>query len=176
MDKLRPLLIGSIVALIALVVVAAVGGMLMEPSHTVTREATYAQAPEQLWRTITRFDETPKWRSTVQSVQLESGTPVRFVEMGDDGPVPMEVTEYDAPRRLVLMSTNPDMPFSRAWTIELTPVEDGTRVTLTESASIENPMVRFVSHTFLDPAEPTNTYLIDLGRHLGEAVTPQPPA
>jgi hypothetical protein len=95
--------------------------------------------------------------------------------MGDQGPMPMEVTEQDAPRKLVIMASDFSLPFSGAWTFELTPVDGGTLLSITERGTIDNPLVRFVSHTFLDPADTTETYLVDLGRHLGEEVTPQPP-
>lgn len=175
MNKLRVLLIGSLVAMMALVAIAAIGGMMMDANHIVVREATYTRSAPELWSTITRFDQMPQWRSDVDAVQIESGDPVRFVEMGEQGPVPMEVTEHDAPHRLVLMASSLDLPFSGTWTYELTEVEGGTRLRLTEAATIDNPVVRFVAHTFVDPADTAETYLVDLGQHLGETVTPQPP-
>lgn len=176
MNKLRTLAIGSFIGVVALLVVATVVGLLMEPGHTVTRQATYAVAPEQLWQVITRFDQTPSWRSDIEAVQIESGDPIRFVEMGSQGPMPMEVTEQEAPRRMVIMASDPSLPFTGSWIFELRPAEDGTRLTLTEQGSIANPLFRFVAHVFMDPAESTDTYLVDLGRHLGQDVTPEPPA
>ena len=175
MKKLRLLFIGSLIAMMAFIAIAAVAGLMMDANHAVTREAVYSRSPEEIWSVITRFDETPTWRSDVQSVRIESGAPVRFVELGGQGPLPLEVTEHDAPRRLVLMASDLDLPFSGSWTFELAKVDGGTRLSITESASIGNPIVRFVSHTFLDPADMAETYLVDLGRHLGEEVSPQPP-
>lgn len=176
MKKLRLLITGSIIAMMAFIAIAAVAGVMMDANHAVSREAVYSRSPQEIWAVITRFDTTPQWRSDVQSVRIDSGEPVRFVELGGQGPVPMEVTEHDAPHRLVLMANGLDLPFSGSWTFDLTEVDGGTRLTITESASIDNPIVRFVSHTFLDPADMPETYLVDLGRHFGEEVSPQPPS
>lgn len=176
MNKLRPLAIGSFVGIVVLLIVAAVVGMLMEPGHVVTREAIYAHPPEEVWRVITRFDRTPAWRSDVEAVQIESGDPIQFVEMGNQGPMPMEVTEQEAPHRMVIMARDPSLPFTGSWTFELAPTEGGTRLSVTEQGSIDNPLFRFVARVFMDPADTAQTYLVDLGRHLGQEVTPQPPA
>ncbi|MEM9454699.1 MAG: SRPBCC family protein [Myxococcota bacterium] len=175
MNKLRTLAIGSFVGIAVLLVVAAMIGLMMEPSHRVTRHATYASTPEELWRVITRFDQTPAWRSDIEAVQIESGDPIRFVEMGDQGPMPMEVTEQEAPYRLVIMASDFSLPFTGSWTFELEQVEGGTRLSITEQGSIDNPLFRFVAHVFMDPAATANTYLVDLGRHLGQEVEPQAP-
>lgn len=175
MNKLRTLAIGSFVGIAVLLVVAGVAGLLMDRSHVITREAVYARTPQELWNVITRFDKTATWRSDIDAVQIESGDPIRFVEMGDQGPMPMEVTEQEPPHMLVVMASDPSLPFSGAWTYELAAVEGGTRLSVTERGAIDNPLFRFVSHTFMDPADTVNTYLVDLGRHLGEEVVPQPP-
>lgn len=175
MEKLRKLALWGFVAVVGLTVLAAVIGMFLEPGHVATRQAVYARPPGELWDVVTRFDLTPQWRSDVDAVDIESGDPIRFVELGEQGPVPYEVTEQDRPRRLVLMTADPELPFSGSWTLELEPVEGGTRLTLTERGTVDNPLYRFMARTFMDPAATATTYLVDLGRHLGQEVTPAPP-
>lgn len=175
MNKLRKLALWAFVGVVALVLAMAGIGATMEPSHVAARQAVYARSPDELWDVITRFDRTPSWRTDVDAIELESGDPIRFVEMGPQGPLPLEVTEQERPRRLVLTAADPSLPFSGTWTFELQPTDGGTRLTITERGTIDNPLFRFMARLFMDPSATATTYLTDLGRHLGEDVTPQPP-
>jgi uncharacterized protein YndB with AHSA1/START domain len=175
MERLRKLALWAFVGVVAATILAAGIGLVLEPSHVATRQAVYARTPDELWEAITRFDLTPTWRSDVDAVQIESGDPIRFVELNDQGPVTYEVTEQERPHKLVLMTADPDLPFSGSWTFELEPVDGGTLLTLTERGSIDNPLFRLIARVFMDPAATATTYLIDLGTHLGQPVTPTPP-
>lgn len=176
MDKLRRIAIYAVLALVALALIAAGIGATMDPDHVVAREATFARTPEEVWSVITRFDQTPTWRSNVDGVQIESGDPIMFVEMNEQGPLPLEVTEQEAPTKMVLEATDYTLPFTGKWTFELAAVEGGTTLKITERGTIHNPLFRFVARVFSDPAETAETYLVDLGKHLGEEVTPAAPA
>jgi hypothetical protein len=174
-NKLPKLALWAFLAVVAATVVAAGIGLGLEPTHSATRQAVYAQTPDEVWEVITRFDQTPQWRTDVDAVEIESGAPIRFVEMGPQGPLPLEVTEQERPHKLVLLAADASLPFSGRWTFELAPVEGGTRLTITEQGSIDNPLFRFMARVFGDPAATTTTYLVDLGHRLGEEVTPAPP-
>jgi uncharacterized protein YndB with AHSA1/START domain len=174
MNKLHKLILWAFIAVVGATLVMAGVGATMEPSHVASRQAVYARTPEEVWDVITRFDQAPRWRTDVDAVEIEAGDPIRFVEMGAQGPLPLEVTEQERPHRLVLMAADPSLPFTGSWTFELEAVEGGTRLTVTERGSIDNPLFRFVARLFMDPASTVTTYLVDLGHHLGEDVTPQP--
>lgn len=174
-NKLRRRVLWAFVAVVGLVLVMAGVGATMEPSHVATRHAVYARTPDEVWDVITRFDRAPSWRTDVDAVELEAGDPIRFVEMGAQGPLPLEVSEQERPRKLVLMATDPSLPFTGSWTFELQPTDGGTRLTITERGSIDNPLFRFMARLFMDPSATATTYLVDLGHHFGEDVTPQPP-
>jgi uncharacterized protein YndB with AHSA1/START domain len=174
-NKLGKLALWAFLGVVAATLVAAVIGATMEKSHVATRQAVYARTPNEVWEVITRFDRTAQWRTDVDAVEIESGDPIRFVEMGPQGPLPLEVTEQDPPHKLVLLAADASLPFSGSWTFELAPVEGGTRLTITEQGSIDNPLFRFMARVFMDPAGTANTYLVDLGHHFGEEVTPAPP-
>lgn len=176
MNKLRMLAFWAFLAVVAATALAAGIGMFLEPSHVATRAAVYARTPDEVWDVISRFDRTPQWRSDVEAVEIQSGDPIRFIEVSDQGPVPFEVTEQERPTRLVLMTADPELPFSGSWTFELAPVEGGTRLTITERGSVYNPLFRFMARAFMDPAATANTYLVDLGRQFGEEVTPEAPS
>lgn len=174
MNKLQKLTLWALLAVVGATALAAVIGMFLEPSHVASRQAVLARPPDEVWQVITRFDRTPQWRTNVDVVEIESGDPIRFVEVGPQGPIPMEVTEQERPHRLVLMVADPSLPFSGSWTFELEPEGGGTRLTVTERASIDNPLYRFAARVFMDPAATAETYLVDLGRHLGQEVVPEP--
>lgn len=175
MNKLRKLaLLAFIAVVVAMLVMAGIGATL-EPTQVATRQAVFGRTPEEVWVVISRFDRSPEWRTDVDGVVIESGAPIRFVEMGPQGPVPLEVTEQERPHKQVLMTADPTLPFSGAWTYELVPVDEGTRLTLTEERTLDNPLYRFVARVFMDPAATVDTYLVDLGRHFGEDVQPAPP-
>jgi uncharacterized protein YndB with AHSA1/START domain len=176
MNKLRKLAFWAFLAVVGATAVAAGIGLFLEPSHVATRQAIYARTPDEVWEVITRFDRSPQWRTDVDAVEIESGEPIRFVEMGPQGPLPLEVTEQERPTRLVLMAADPSLPFTGSWTFELEAVEGGTRLTITERGTVDNPLFRFMARLFMDPAATADTYLVDLGRHFGQAVTPEPPA
>ena len=175
MNKLRKLALGAFLAVVVVTVLAAVIGMFLEPTHVASRQAVFARTPEEVWKVITRFDRTPQWRSDIDAVEIESGDPIRFVEMGPQGPLPLEVTEQERPSKLVLMATDPSLPFTGSWTFVLEPVDSGTRLTITERGTIDNPLFRCMARLFMDPSATATPYLVDLGRHVGEEVTPQPP-
>ncbi len=175
MNKLGKLALWAFLIVVVATVVAAIIGSTLEPSHFATRQAVFARTPEEVWETITRFDRSPQWRTDVDAVEIESGDPIRFVEMGPQGPLPLEVTEQDAPRRLVLSANDPSLPFTGSWTFELSPTASGTMLTITEEGSVDNPLFRLVARVFMDPAATATTYLVDLGHHFGEEVTPAPP-
>lgn len=176
MNKLRTLALWAFFAMVGVTALAAGIGMFLEPSHVATREAVYARTPDEVWDVIIRFDRAPQWRSDVEAVEIESGDPIRFIEVSDQGPVPFEVTEQERPTKLVLMIADPELPFSGSWTFVLAPIDGGTRLTITERGSIDNPLFRFMARAFMDPAATANTYLVDLGRQFGEQITPQAPA
>lgn len=175
MNKLRKLALWAFIAVVVAMLVMAGIGATLEPTHVATRQAVYARTPEEVWAVISRFDQSPEWRTDVDGVVIESGDPIRFVEMGPQGPVPLEVTEQERPHKQVLTTADPTLPFSGTWTFELAAVAQGTRLTVTEVGTLDNPLFRFVSRVFMDPAATASTYLVDLGRHFGEEVTPAPP-
>ncbi|MCH9680788.1 MAG: SRPBCC family protein [Deltaproteobacteria bacterium] len=172
MKILRRIVVWAIVALLVLALIATAIGFTYDEGHVVKREAIYTQPPAVVWKVITSFDESHHWRSDVDAVEIESSEPIRFVEMQRTGPIPMEVIEQEPGKKLEIMISEPDLPISGSWTFVLAADEGGTRLSITENAQVRNPLMRFIARTFSDPNETTDTYLIDLGKHLGEQVVP----
>ncbi|MEM7159351.1 MAG: SRPBCC family protein [Myxococcota bacterium] len=173
MDFIRRSLIWVLIGLAVLTAIAAGVGATMEANHLAMREAVYPHSPEELWQVISRFDLTPEWRSEVDDIEIQSGDPIRFIEMNADGLTSLQVEEQEIGKRMVLATADPDMPFSGKWTFELTPVEEGTRLRITDNGTISNPLYRLVARTFHEPNEMADLYLTDLGKHLDVEVVPR---
>jgi hypothetical protein len=71
----------------------------------------------------------------------------------------------DPPRRLVMQSARAGQVAYPRRTFELTPIDQGTRVTITERAEVSNPLIRLLVR--LDPSQPAvDRFLHDLDRRL----------
>lgn len=162
------IVVGVIAALIAL---TAIIGSLMAKGHTATSTTTINQPPEVLWDTITDCTAFPQWRTDIKSVELlpdRDGHKV-WREDGKNGKMTLEVIEANPPSRLVMRIADTG-PFGGTWTYELQPSGAGTRVTITENGEVYNPIFRFMSRVFFDPAATIETYLKALGKKYGEDV------
>lgn len=162
------IVIGVIAALIA---VTAIIGSMMPKGHTASRSAMINQPPEVLWGTITDCAAFPQWRTDVKSVEVlpdRAGHKV-WREDGKNGKMTLEVVEASPPSRLVMRIADAGA-FGGTWTYELQPGGAGSRVTITENGEVYNPIFRFMSKVFFDPAATIETYLTALGKKYGEDV------
>jgi uncharacterized membrane protein len=156
-----------VIGLVALVVIV---GFLLPKAHQASRKVRLRQPAATVWRTITEIDAMPSWRSDVTSVERmpdRDGHAV-YVEVGKNGRLPLEVVERQEPRRLVTKIADPSLPFGGTWTFEITPENDSCDITITERGEVYNPIFRFVSRLFMDPAATLEAYLTSLGRKFGE--------
>lgn len=176
MNVLRRLLAIGLVAVVVLTMVAGAIGLTMDADQTATRVAVYEKSPAEVWNAINRFDLQPSWRSDIDSVEIESSAPLRFVEEGDHGPLPLEVREKDDEElRLVVETYDLALPFTATWIYEVATTEEGTVLTLTERSHTGNPLTRFGSRIFSEPTDGPDRFLVDLGAHFGEKTTPTDP-
>lgn len=162
--------------LLALLVAVPVVGLLLPRSHVVARSVTLHQPPDAIWQTITDFDATPSWRPSVARVERlppQGGFPIWREHDQDGKALTLATVESIAPARLVRQIADPDLPFGGRWAFEIAPVEDGSRVTITEHGDVHNPVFRVVSRFFMDQSAAIDRYLRDLGHRFGEPVTPQ---
>jgi len=162
----------ALAVLVGIVALGALVGLLLPADHTATRRARFSHPPAEVWDVIVDFERASSWRTGVERIEaIDADT---FVEHTDEGPMRMRVTTREPPSRLVIAIDDPELPFSGTWTYELTPHEGGTALVITERGSVPNPIIRLMATVFFDPAETARRYLVDLGAHLGESVTPTP--
>ena len=65
-----------------------------------------------------------------------------------------------------------DLPFGGDWTFEIEPAAAGSKVTITETGYVDNPIFRFVSVVFIGHPRFMDQYLRFLGERFGQTVTP----
>lgn len=166
-------LIGITGAVGGLVILVLAIGALLPKQHVVIRRARFKQSPEVLWQTLTDAQAVPSWHPDVQRVDRlpdRNGHPV-WLEVDRHGEgIPFEIVEAVPPRRLVRRIADPKLPFGGSWTVELTPVEGGCEVTLTERGEVYNPIFRFVSRFIMGHKATMDAFLNALGKKFGEAI------
>jgi hypothetical protein len=88
--------------------------------------------------------------------------------------ITMEQMEAIPAKRLVGRISDKSLPFGGGWTYELQPLDGGTRLTITETGIVRNPIFRFVSRFVMGHSATLDKYLTFLGQKFGEQVTPEP--
>jgi uncharacterized membrane protein len=163
---------GAIV--LALGIIALIGSRLPK-SHTATRSIVLHKPPEAVYQVAHDFASAPKWRADVRDVQVASDQNgrVRFREQGKHCAVNYELVEDVPGQRMVTRITDIDLGYAGKWTYVFEPADSGTRLTITEDGEVSNVFFRFLSRYALGHAATIDGYLTSLGRHFGEAVTPQ---
>ncbi|ACY16129.1 SRPBCC family protein [Haliangium ochraceum] len=162
---MRWILTAMVVLTVMLCGFVLVGGLL-SPAHEVTRSALVAAPPERVFALVTDIAAMDTWRPHVVRVDPVAGEPSVLVS-GAGGPVTFTVEEARAPSfvRLGVRGAGPNI--QGTWSITLAAADAGTRVSMTERASIENPVFRFLSRFVVGHATAVDAYLGDLVAHLG---------
>ena len=87
--------------------------------------------------------------------------------------MPIIVLESAPPRRLVTqIDPMAGGAFGGTWTYELAPEATGTRISVTETGWIGNPIFRFMSRFLFGYYGSLDKYLTALGTRFGETVQP----
>ena len=132
-------------ALGALVAIVAAIGMGLPRDHVASRTATFRARPETVF-------------------PLLAG-----LEIGRRDDVPIAIVEARPPEHLVTRIADPNLPFGGTWTFALSPVDGGTRLTITERGYVTNPIFRFVSRVVLGHEATMAAYVRELAARLGDA-------
>lgn len=159
-----------IVVIVALVAVAFLIGSMLPKGHTVTRTLRVNQSPAAVWAVITDAQAMPSWRLNVVKVERlpdQNGHPVWSESYKNGDSLPFEMIESVPPTRLVGRIADPRLPFGGTWTYEITPVDGGCTLTITERGEAYNPIFRLVSR-FINQAATIEEYLTYVARKFGE--------
>jgi uncharacterized protein YndB with AHSA1/START domain len=153
-------------AVVGLIVVVTVIGLLQPASHTVAHTVVLAAPPEQVWATIADFERQPEWVPQITRVERlpDRDGHASYREDFDGFEATTVVTQADPPRRLV-KEILPGGAFFGSWTWELAPEADGTRLTITERGTVNNPIFRAMM-LFSDKSRSAREYAKALARRL----------
>lgn len=155
---------------IAAVLAAAVLAFAVPEDHAVTRSAAYSRTPDQVFDVITSFADAASWRSELTAVTMLASD--RYVESGPEGETEFRVLERRRPLKVVAEIAGSDLR-GGVWTYEISAEGSGSRLTITDSGSIHEPITRVKIHYLTGHAAPLDRYLVDLGHHFGEDVIPR---
>ena len=117
-------------------------GWLRPSAHSATTEGRYAVPQQEAWDTLTSFGSWGAWYPEVSSVKdlPDSAGTRRILISGEWGDVPTRLTLWEPPHRL--RTDMDEGTFSGSWTWEITPLPDGTLVTVTETGEVRSILFR----------------------------------
>jgi len=161
--------------LLGLVALVAIIGMLVPRDHVAGVTITLRQPPDSVWKVVRDLGSVPQWWGEMKRSERVTGADGRERWAQNVGGFAMvAVIETDEPpRHLVTRIDAPaDASFGGSWTYDITPVDSGSKFTVTERGWIANPVFRFMSRFIFGYYGTQESYLRALGKKLGEAVTP----
>lgn len=161
------------IALAGFLILITVIGYLLPKGHSVTREASFGQPPDVIWKTITDIDAMPSWRQGLKSVKHlpDRQELPAWVETLDSEAIPLETLRALPPSKLVVRIADPKLPFGGTWTYEITPQPSGSSLRIREDGEIYNPLFRFLSRCVFGYTGTIDTYMKSMAKKFGE----QPP-
>lgn len=175
MKKVLKVALVALAVLVVLALVVQVVGSSLPREHVASARAVYAAAPEVVYDRIADHESAPSWRPDVTRVERlpdQDGKPV-WREESSFGPMTMRVDAAERPTLYRTTIADDALPFGGSWTFELEPADGGTRLTITEDGFIEPAFFRFVARYLAGYNGTKMEYMRDLGRALGEEVTPE---
>ncbi len=177
MKKLLLFGCGGVIALCVLAVSALLMAGAAQPvDHVASVRATFAAPAEEVWTTLTDFENYPDWNSmfhTVRRLDDVDGKPCWMYE-GDWGPMPTVIDELQPPVRMVTrIAPDADIGFEGTWTYELASVDGGCTLTLTEAGSVTSVLLRGMGVLLFDNHDAMVGFLHDLGHEFGQEVEAQ---
>jgi uncharacterized protein YndB with AHSA1/START domain len=161
------LAVGGIVA--GIIVVMTVIGLLLPKEHRSSRTMRTSKPPEEVWQVLTDAAGQTSWRYDLATVErvASDGREVWLEKYNDSAPVNREFAEMSPPRRMVNRFTDEQGADMGRWEYEITPVEGGAEIELTEYGIVANPFFRFVSRYMLGHGKFVADYLRALKVKLG---------
>ena len=164
---------GAVAAALILIVITT--GALLPVTHQVTRSITLAKPTADVWLAITDYPSHPAWRQNVKRIERlpdQNGHAMWREDYGDFA-LAFETMAQEPPALLVRRIAGQGAPFGGQWEYRLAPEPKGTRIVITETGQVPNPIFRFVSKYVIGHNASVDEYLIALGRKFGENVIPQ---
>lgn len=165
---LRWILIAAAI-LIGLFLLVLLVGSLLPRSHSASAAITIPEMRDSVWSAVRNFGAYDDWWPQAVSVERRSDGDREIWLQRDthDQTLPIEVVDSEPPRWLVTRIADPSLPFGGTWTYQLETTSTGTRLTLTESGEIYNPIFRFLARFVFGYHANIESYLTALARRFG---------
>lgn len=139
-------------------------GSTLPQEHTAIATQTFNSSREEVWTVLTDFNSWPSWRSNLKEIRDGSNS---FSEVStDDEIIEYRIDDFTPPERLITRIITPDLPFGGTWTYELTAMEGGCSLTITENGEVYSPMFRFLSKYAFGHTTTMDQYLQDLKKKI----------
>jgi hypothetical protein len=164
----------AVAVIVGLGVLMFVIGALLPTAHVATVEAAYGAPAERVFATIADVQNGVEWRSGLEQVEILSAPneQLRWREKTSFGTLTFRREEFTPPARMIGRIDDSSQGFGGRWIYEVTPRGERTVLRITEEGEVYNPMFRFMSRYVFGHYRTLEQYARDLGRHLGEDVTP----
>ena len=169
---MRWLAIGLGIVLGIAVILAGIG-YSMPNAHVAQVQADFRASSEAVYAILSDIEDWPQWHPSVTEltpVDAGADQPTWRIS-GPDGSMVITLTGEQAPRRFTTLADGG--MFIGRWTYDVSPRANGTRVTITEEARIDNLLIRGVT-VFRNKTATMERLLRALGEQLGERVEPEP--
>jgi hypothetical protein len=117
-----------------------------------------------LWELITDPAQQWNWRTGIWGTRSDFAKDgLRcWVEQQPSMDVPLCVVNEQPQRKMVVEIEDPKLPVAGRWTFELAPATGGTRVTITDDATVPSRIWRFWEHYVIRRDTQIKIYLRDL--------------
>jgi uncharacterized protein YndB with AHSA1/START domain len=163
-----------LVGLIGAVFLAFMAGMNLPADVTVRRQVDINAPLNDVWAVVSDPAQASAWHPEVRSTierPPAGGNPV-WVEHGEQAITYTQVSSTP-PRRLTVTTLDAALPFRAEWTIMLSEQGSGTRVNITQKATTAEPLERVKAGWWTGPSKQVDGWLVGLGAHFGETVSPK---
>jgi uncharacterized membrane protein len=137
-----PFIIAGVIICIVLIVVII--GYVLPVKHRSTVQVIVQATPEKVWQRLVTFQDYPKWRKDLKSVEVKSD--IEWIETNNSNDkLPFKIVANEPSKRFVTQINSTDLPYGGNWEFDLVPQKNNTLVTIIENGEVYNPIFRFVS-------------------------------
>lgn len=164
-----------LVLAVAAVVVGGVAliGLSLPEAHVVSRSAVVSAPPDTVWSLITNVADYPKWRKDVARVEQIAGVPhLQWREFTSHDKLTYEATTIEPTSHFVSQIMDKGIGFGGSWDYTIVPEGKGSKITITESGRVYNPLFRFVSEYVIGQTATLDKYLTALAARTGDTYKP----
>lgn len=149
-------------------------GLLMPRDQSFTVSTQIAEPPQAVWSVLTNCAAQPSWRSELKSCSRaadEGGHAIYQLTYANGRILKIEVMEMIPPENIEIRVLHLPAGGKLAWIFNLTPLDGGTQVSLTQNDEMKNLLGRFIFRAVFRNERP-NDFLQALARKFDSSSGP----